>query len=333
MPKISVIVPVYNAEKYLITCVDSILSQTFSDFELLLINDGSTDTSGLLCDKYAQTDSRIKVFHKENGGVSSARNIGIRNSKGEFIYFMDSDDWIEYNALEICLSLISSHNADLIIFDYTNEFPNLKALTLDDAGNLLKCLTQERTLHYLFTMKCYHGYPWDKILRTEVVRNNNLLYDESLHFHEDNLFSFQYMINCSKILMLNYPLYHYNCNVNSSMFKYTNSAKFDSRYIQTLSVFDFENETLKNINAPRKLLESFNIYYMKWCARIYNMAKSKGYVDLLYYKDVKNRMKNLFNTLPINYKIVCAIFFISPKIYSFIASSKILISKLLCSSK
>ena len=94
-PKISVIVPVYNAEKYLHRCIDSILNQTFPDFELLLIDDGSKDQSGEICDEYAKKDSRVKVFHKENGGVSSARNVGIDNAVGEYICFCDSDDWVE----------------------------------------------------------------------------------------------------------------------------------------------------------------------------------------------------------------------------------------------
>ena len=93
-PKISVIVPVYNVEKYLCSCIDSILAQTFTDFELLLIDDGSRDKSGEICDEYANKDCRVKVFHKENGGVSSARNLGIDESKGEYLFFVDSDDII-----------------------------------------------------------------------------------------------------------------------------------------------------------------------------------------------------------------------------------------------
>src|SRR5690606_22590995 len=100
MPKVSVIIPVYNTENYLRECLDSILAQTFTDFEVLLINDGSTDSSGKICDEYAEKDSRIKVFHKENGGVSSARNLGLDNAKGEWICFVDSDDEILQDALQ-----------------------------------------------------------------------------------------------------------------------------------------------------------------------------------------------------------------------------------------
>ena len=99
-PKISVIIPVYNAEKYLRRCVDSILAQIFTDFELLLIDDGSKDKSGVICDEYAKKDNRVKVFHKENGGVSSARNLGLDNARGEWIGFIDSDDMVKPEYLD-----------------------------------------------------------------------------------------------------------------------------------------------------------------------------------------------------------------------------------------
>jgi len=101
MTKLSVIVPVYNAEKYLEECVESILQQSFASIEILLINDGSRDSSGIMCDSFAKKDSRIRVFHKDNGGVSSARNLGLDNARGEWICFVDSDDWLEQGYFEV----------------------------------------------------------------------------------------------------------------------------------------------------------------------------------------------------------------------------------------
>ena len=100
MPRLSVIVPVYKVEKYIHKCVDSILNQTFTDFELILVDDGSPDNCGRICDEYAEKDSRVRVIHKKNGGVSDARNVGVVESKGDYISFVDPDDWIETNALE-----------------------------------------------------------------------------------------------------------------------------------------------------------------------------------------------------------------------------------------
>ena len=115
--KISVIVPVYNTEKYLNKCIDSILSQTFTDFELLLVDDGSTDNSGIICDEYARKDKRVKVFHKENGGVSRARNLGIDNAHGEYLSFIDSDDYIRPTMYAELIAIADKYNVDLVSSD------------------------------------------------------------------------------------------------------------------------------------------------------------------------------------------------------------------------
>ena len=121
MPKVSIIVPVYKAEAYLHRCVDSILAQTFTDFELLLIDDGSPDRSGEICDEYAQKDSRIRVIHKENGGVSSARQRGLDEAVGEYTIHVDSDDWVEPNMLEELYKKAKQDDADIVICDYFNN--------------------------------------------------------------------------------------------------------------------------------------------------------------------------------------------------------------------
>ena len=116
---ISIIVPIYNVEKYLRQCLDSILNQTYQNFECLLINDGSPDNSADICREYVEKDSRFKYFEKENGGLSDARNYGIRQSKGSYITFVDSDDWLEENAVEILMKRAEETGADLIYFNFT----------------------------------------------------------------------------------------------------------------------------------------------------------------------------------------------------------------------
>lgn len=118
MPKVSVIVPLYKAEKYIHRCVDSILAQTFTDWELLLIDDGSPDRSGEICDEYARKDNRIRVFHKKNGGVSSARNLGLDNMRGEYVTFVDADDWIDSNNASVCMSIIATNQLDILQYSF-----------------------------------------------------------------------------------------------------------------------------------------------------------------------------------------------------------------------
>ena len=112
---ISIIVPIYNTEKYLRQCLDSIINQTYTNFEVLLVNDGSTDSSGMICQEYVENDSRFRYFEKENGGVSSARNLGLECSGGAYITFIDSDDWVESNHLEALLKGIKENNTDIAV--------------------------------------------------------------------------------------------------------------------------------------------------------------------------------------------------------------------------
>src|SRR5690554_6730418 len=129
MIKISIIIPVYNVEEYLPRCIDSVLIQRNIQFEVVLVNDGSTDSSGLICDEYAQADNRVKVFHQLNSGVSSARNLGIENATGEWICFVDADDWIEPDSLEKILNINDNRESDFIIarsFKYLNGQPKIE---------------------------------------------------------------------------------------------------------------------------------------------------------------------------------------------------------------
>ena len=139
-PKISIIVPVYKAENYLHRCVDSILTQTFSDFEVLLIDDGSPDKSGYICDEYARKDSRVRVFHKENGGVSSARQCGIDNAYGEYTIHADPDDWVEPTMLEELYAKAMDEDADMVICDYYEdgkERITLKKINIESLSPLI----------------------------------------------------------------------------------------------------------------------------------------------------------------------------------------------------
>lgn len=127
-PIISIIVPVYNTEKYLDKCIQSVLAQTYTNWELLLIDDGSTDSSGAICDKYAAEDNRIRVFHKENGGVSSARNLGLDNAQGEWISFVDADDWIENSMLHDAYQKAMDENAEIIFTDIKYHYLDIKKI-------------------------------------------------------------------------------------------------------------------------------------------------------------------------------------------------------------
>lgn len=194
-PKISVIVPVYNVEKYLRHCIDSILVQTFTDFELLLIDDGSKDKSRDICDEYALNDNRVRVFHKENGGVSSARNIGLYNAVGTWVTFCDSDDYLHDNFLSDFMS--QSLAADLLSQGYLEDRNGVltKKYELDGVYTGTNCNP--------FILKMYKstqlGFLWCKAFKLEIIKSQHLLFDENIRHMEDLDFIIRYCQYVGKI--------------------------------------------------------------------------------------------------------------------------------------
>ena len=143
MPFFSILTPVYKVEKYLNACIDSVLNQTYGDFELILVDDGSPDNSGKICDDYAQKDSRIKVIHKENGGLISARREAVKHASGEYCVFLDSDDFVENNILEILFAKISEHNCDVVCYGY-NKVDQHGAFLHSSEDIKSECLIEEK---------------------------------------------------------------------------------------------------------------------------------------------------------------------------------------------
>lgn len=198
---ITIIVPVYKAEKYLRRCVDSILAQTYSDFELLLIDDGSPDNCGAICDEYAAKDSRVRVFHKENGGVSSARNLGLENAKGEWIAFVDSDDWIEYNYLD---RLIRVEHADLVIGG-VRRCSSSKLIKFEE-----KQYVGPSLVTFINSNKGYRiNPPWGNLLRHSIIKEHSVFFDEKIRFGEDAIFNLQYLCLCKNVWTISNCGYNY----------------------------------------------------------------------------------------------------------------------------
>lgn len=203
-PKISVIVPVYNVEKLLHRCIDSILAQTFTDFELLLIDDGSKDKSGVICDEYAEKDYRVRTFHKLNGGVSSARNIGLDNSRGEWICFVDSDDYVNNVFLE---SWRLQSSIDLIIQGYWNVINDGqkkdKVLMEDICGNDINA-----AISILSNYKNV-GYLWCRCFKHDIIDRNKIRFNERFKIQEDEQFIWHYMKYCKFLKVIASSNYYY----------------------------------------------------------------------------------------------------------------------------
>lgn len=209
-PAISIICPIYNMQASLHKCVDSLLAQSFPDFEILLIDDGSTDRSGAICDEYAAEDIRIRVFHKENGGVSSARQCGIDNACGEYTIHADPDDWADPTMIEVMYRKAKETDADMVIADYYVNTIDGQAYEIQKPT----ALDHVSVLHDLFIG--LHGNCWNKLIRRTCYSVYGVTFPVNISFREDFCVMVQLLIHPIKIAYVNQAFYHYVRDLNQA---------------------------------------------------------------------------------------------------------------------
>lgn len=302
MPKISVIVPVYNVEKYLNRCVDSILNQTFEDFELILVNDGSPDNCGNICDEYAQKDNRVKVIHKKNGGVSSARNVGIDIAQGEYIMFVDSDDWINENMLN---DMYNMPDSDM-------KVSSIRMIGKDNSTEYIidtKMYTQEDLLIGFFSeafpIICFCG-PWCKLYKKDIIFNNAVRFNEDMSLGEDTYFNLNYIKHCKSIYTSEQIYYYYMRENSESLF-----TKFRlNMYYDVRKDFDLKVKMANELNMGRDSIFKLKLSYIQ--SLIGNLIKMvdtntktevKKYMSLLQ-KDKEFNDDNLIKNLKSTHKLI-----------------------------
>lgn len=220
-PLISVVVPVYRVEKWLCRCVDSLLAQTYQNIEIILVDDGSPDQCGAMCDAYAAKERRVRVVHQKNQGQSSARNVGVVNAKGPYIVFVDSDDWVEPNFLEVLRSVQIRTNADIVVCGYSTE---PKGPLIGCTEKFFECLNTEQALKALCYQKLIETSPWGKLYRTEDVRK--FPYPEGRIF-EDLATTYKILAGAKHVAVCGRALYHYWQHPGSTMAASFRESRFD----------------------------------------------------------------------------------------------------------
>ena len=209
-PTVSIIVPVYNAEKGIRRCVDSILGQEFTDFELLLVDDGSTDGSPAILDAYAAADQRVTVIHKPNSGVSATRNLALGKAKGTYIQFLDADDWITEDATKLLVRSALENNADMVIADFYRVVGNDVARKGQIGGDATSLSRQEYAdLMMKDPADFYYGVIWNKLYRASIIRDHGVRMDETLNWCEDFIFNLEYVLHVRTVAVLRSPIYYY----------------------------------------------------------------------------------------------------------------------------
>ncbi len=243
-PLVSIIVPIYNAEKNLDRCIESILNQTYREFELLLLDDGSRDSSGEICDKYAALDQRIRVIHKENSGVSDTRNQGIAIARGEYLQFLDSDDWITPDATSLFVRAAVESKCDMVIADFyrvIGERVSSKG-AIDDDGVMDRRTYAENMMQN--PADFYYGVLWNKFYKRSIIDKYQLKMDSTVSWCEDFMFNLEYIRHIDTVYVLNVPVYYY-VKTKGSLVSQSSSMK---NVIQMKrSVFAYYNNFYKDV--------------------------------------------------------------------------------------
>ncbi|MBI6060431.1 glycosyltransferase family 2 protein [Clostridium perfringens] len=214
---VSIIIPVYQKKLYLEKCLNSLIKQKYKDIEILLIDDGSTDGSELICDKFSKKYNFIKTIHQKNRGVSSARNKGILNSKGDYILFLDCDDLIEEDTIYKLVNSIEKYESDIVIFDFLYFNVNrYEIISTKFKSGVYKMKNNIDFFFNIFEKRISHNIG-TKLYKTKIIMENNILFHEEYSIFEDVLFFLEYLNNIDKIYYLKEPLYHYYCHSNGSL--------------------------------------------------------------------------------------------------------------------
>lgn len=313
---ISIIVPVYNCEKYIERCINSILKQTYKNIEVLLINDGSKDKSLQICERYAQKDNRIIVFEKENEGVSSARNLGIEKSHGEFITFVDSDDYLEENFCEEMLERAYKYSVDYVTCGYKRVYDNghIEYINNDCSE---KVITSNNYLNFLLNVQMGYGFAHMKLIRKRAIRN--IKFDKNLKVGEDALFNVMLCNNLKKVLIYNKSLYNYYFNSDSVVRKF--DENYDKKYIKSMEIMtQYINEKYKNSKTIETNLQNYIAYHVllicvNFCYHPQNEKKGIKLVkEICNYSLFKKAIKNSnYSNLSITRKI--SLFTLKHKLY------------------
>lgn len=295
---ISVIVPVYNVEKYLNKCVESIVNQTYKDLEIILVDDGSPDNCNIICDQWVQKDSRIKVIHKKNGGVSNARNVGLENATGNYIAFVDSDDYVDPKMFEELLNSIICNKSEIAV---------CKAFTISLDGKISETTTEitndftlDRDEAALFLFNAMNNALWNKLFKKALI--DDIRFEAGKTFGEDPYFLVQALSKCSKVSFVSKPLYYYRKNRGSITSTRFSERKFDQVYFKD-KMYEFMKENFEELvplSNKWRFTSRLNI-----CRMLYLSKKHRNYKNIIneYQQFMKSEYCVLNTLLSKNEKI------------------------------
>jgi glycosyltransferase involved in cell wall biosynthesis len=276
--KVSVIIPVYNVEKYLEECLESVINQTLSDIEIICVNDGSTDNSLCILTKYAPKDKRIKIINQKNGGLSSARNAGLLQAQGEYIYFLDSDDYITTDALKILYEKASLYQLDVLRLNsktiYENNYKSLQPREFYFKYNYLDIVTGQELFASMIFKDEYYVPVWLYFVSHKYLKEMNLCFLDGI-IHEDNHFTFMLLLQASKVSCVDNILYYYRIRKNSIMEKAEGLDNLTSYSYILYKNMDYIFSVNLKEEKIRLALMSYVAYMLTYCQNLYEGLAAK----------------------------------------------------------
>jgi glycosyltransferase involved in cell wall biosynthesis len=282
--KISVIVPVYNSERYIKKCIESIINQTYKDIEIIIVNDGSTDGSLNIIQKYQELDNRIKLINQSNSGVSVARNNGIENATGDYIMFVDSDDYIDSTMVDKCVQSIK--NTDLLICGFTYVFKN----KIEDKTYQSPFISDTKEFVQTYFMESFQKSllygPINRLYKKSIINKYGIKFDEDYSICEDSIFVFDYLLKCETISGITESLYSYVQHDHESLISKYNSNAFDANwalYNKIIKFLNINNSEMKNIDIVNYSFEHRFLSCMRTLYRKSNLTISEKYSILKTY--------------------------------------------------
>lgn len=301
---ISVIVPVYNAEKFLDKCIEGVVNQSYKSLELILIDDGSTDSSKMICDQYGLADNRIKVISQKNSGPSAARNSGIRHATGDFVFFLDADDFIEKNTLEILVAKYTQYQPDLVMANFCKLEDNGKIINQsvsfhpDDGPyeHRIKELSKIDTLAYVRHFLKHPSnhlisYCWARLYKLSIIKDNNIFSNEDMRLFEDLVFNLEYLKHTNKTVFVNESLYIYtmhNSHISASMAIVNGDSLIHDMNVFKRKVSEFSqqinSDTMNSFDIKKEighaLIHYVIIFLIRSCRQITGHNRKRIYTEI-----------------------------------------------------
>lgn len=292
--KITIITPVFNGEKYIEKCILSVLNQTYKNIEHIVINDGSSDNTKTICEKY---NNKIKLINKINEGVSKARNFGLKEATGDYILFVDADDWLEETMCEKLISSAKKNDSDIVVCGFFNYYENTK---VSEPVNLV----EDNKLNFLELITCassnFGGFPWNKLIKKEVIKNN---FNEEIHYYENLLFFLENCTSKTKYSVVNECLYNYCINDTSAV----HSKKYNIKKLTSLNSLKLVIELLPERSIISHKMAFINSYYNN----LYEIKKNykNNLSDIYCFNDLLNTFySDVINSSDVSFKSKIKIF-------------------------